>query len=416
MRCGAAVLLLMSAVTAGAQGIPRGQSVADRPHSEYDQIGIAVGSFRVLPAITGSLDATNNYFAEQSDTNANVAATIRPEVTWRSSWSRHRLEGNAYLALRLNAPLSRENVATFGISSLGTYDISRSTQLNAEIRGERRVEDRTQLDSFRESLNPVSYNLLGGEVRLSHSVNRLTLESFVTLETRRYGEALLTDRTSLSQRYRNTDRLSLGGSGQYEISGGISAVVSASHSRVSYAFGPEDEAFLPNVTLNRNSTGNTLQGGLRFQLSSLIFGTLQAGLLQRDYVDPRLRDISGPTFTADLLWNVTPLTSLLLSGRRWVEESGSTQSAGTVRADLELEAQHELLRNLLLTGTLKAGRLSSVSFDAKGQELAVGLGARYLLNRKITVNGRVRHLRRSGAEIFPLYQATQGWLDLRYAY
>src|SRR3982751_6844904 len=88
--------LVLSSTVCAAQTIPQGQDVADRAHSEYDQIGVDVGGFNLRPSVATTVTATNNYRATNENREANVGLLLRPDLTWHSKWGRHRITGDLF--------------------------------------------------------------------------------------------------------------------------------------------------------------------------------------------------------------------------------------------------------------------------------------------------------------------------------
>jgi hypothetical protein len=124
--------------------------------------------------------------------------------------------------------------------------------------------------------------------------------------------------------------------------------------------------------------------------------------------------VSGPSFDADVLWSVTPLTSIEATGKHYVEESGSTNFAGNIRTDLGLKVHHELYRNVVLRSEFNYGHFEPVIGGASGNEYSVLMAARYRMNRRITVNAQLLYSRRDATVENLRYHAATANLGLRY--
>ena len=57
-----------------------------------------------------------------------------------------------------------------------------------------------------------------------------------------------------------------------------------------------------------------VRAGSTFEITRTLTGEASAGLQQRSYEDPRLRDLRGPLVDAALIWSATPLTTVRLQG------------------------------------------------------------------------------------------------------
>ena len=230
-----------------------------------------------------------------------------------------------------------------------------------------------------------------------------------------YSDAKLPDGTDFSQDFRDYRNLQVGAAAAYQMNNGIAIEVAAQHFDTDYDLGPDDPDFIPGLSLDRDSKGKNLTLGVRLELSSLIYGTLRAGYMRRDIRDPRVDDVSGLTYEGNILWNVTPLTSLVFRGRRWVYPSGSLNSAGIERSDLTFEVHHELYRNLLLTGHAQTIRFRGVGGGPKGEEYHIKLGARYRMNRNISLLGGLEYSTRNSNIATNQYNAWEGSLGVRFA-
>ena len=149
-----------------------------------------------------------------------------------------------------------------------------------------------------------------------------------------------------------------------------------------------------------------LEAGISLELTNLVFGTIQAGYLHRNYEDDRMTDASGPSFDADVLWSVTPLTSIEASGRHYIENSRSTNFAGNIRTDLGLKVHHELYRNVVLRSEFTYGHFAPIVGGASGNEYSALLGGRYRMNRRVTLNAQVLYSRRDATVENLRYHAT----------
>jgi hypothetical protein len=405
----------VGATVAGAQTISN-QGVAQRARPEYDPIGVDIGGLTLFPSITASLEATDNYRATPTNKQGDVYTVIQPEVLVRSDWSRHRLEARAYASPSVHFNLPDENVTQFGASAAGTYDVSRMTSFRADLSAARFVESRSSLGAFRGTAEPVRYDLFRAGIAASQSFNDFTLTANAGSERRNFRDVrLAAGAGTVDQDFRDVRFLTFGGSAQYDLRNGIGLIVSGQYDRARYDFRPGSPGFVPGVSLDRQSSGYTLQGGVTLELSRLVFGTIQAGYMNRNYRDLRLRDLNGLSYSADILWNVTQLTSIRLRAARSVEESSSTQIAGNRRNDLRIGVDHELYRNILLNGDVGYGSFRPLGPGVGGREFSVGAGARYLINRRFTLSGGGRYSERTSSSPFLRFRALSANAALRFA-
>lgn len=419
---GASVAAIAVARPASAQVIIAGQGVADRARPDYDPIGARVGSFTIYPSVTATAEATDNYLATNTDRRSDAYLVLQPEVVARSDFALTRVEARAFATQSVHASLPRENATQFGASASGAYEPTRDLQLRADVSAARYVESRTSLATFQGTREPIRFDALHAGIGVSNRFVDLTLSANAALDKRDFKDARLrVDNSPLDQDYRDVRIATVGGSAQYDLRNGIGLIVSAQYDDLHY---PDDGGapfLVGGAPLNRDSQGFNVLGGVTLELSRLIFGTVQVGYLTRDYEDPRLNDFSGLAINADVLWNVTALTSLRFRASRTVEDTSSPFVAGNTRTDFRASVDHELYRYLILSGEVGYGRfrpngVQDDAFYVGGDEYYIGARARYLIDRRFTVSGGVRHSRRTSDSEFLRYNATFADVSLRVAF
>jgi len=395
--------ILASPVAAHAQVVLAGQGVADRPRPDYDAVGDQFGSFRLFPSVTASVEATDNYLATDSNRRGDVWLSVRPEASLRSQWSRHRLD----------ASLTSENAAQFGGSIGGVYDVSRATQLRADAAAGRYVESRSSLGSVQGAIRPVKFTAVHGGLGIAHQMGDLILNADGSYDRRAFSDTVLPGNVRFSQEFRDVRSLGIGGSARYDLRNGLGLIASARYSDDRYSFRPGSPGFINGTSLNRNSSGVSIQGGITLELTRLLYGTVQIGYINRNYRDVRLQNFSGLSFDGNLLWNVTGLTTLRLRASRSIEDTSSPQVAGNLRSDVRFYVDHELYRNIIVSGDLGYGRFRPNGIGFGGDEYTAGINARYLINRRFSVVGGARYSARSSDSSFLRYRATSVSVGLR---
>ena len=419
-----ATLLGMVAIVAGlaatpgaAQSLVAGQGVADRPRPDYDPLGDRVGAFTMFPTIDATVNATDNYLATDTGRQGDVYLTVQPAVDVRSNWSRNMLEARAFFSQSVHADLSGENTSQFGLSSSGALDVSHDTQLTAGLSAARYVESRSSLGAFQGSVDPVHYEAYHAGVGASHSFLDLVLNANAGIDYRNYHDTFFPGGIPIDQDYRDVRDESVGGSAKYSLRNGLGLIVTGQYDQEHY---PHDTAVvagsLPGTNINRDSSGFNIQGGVTLELTKLIYGYVQIGYISRHYVDPQLENYSGLSYSADVLWNVTTLTSLHFRASRSVQDTSSPFVAGNIVSDFSISVDHELYRNLILSGQIGYERFRPNGIGIGGDEYYVSPGARYLINRRFSLNGGVRYDQRTSASTFLRYHAVSGYVGARVAF
>ncbi|MEP6867390.1 MAG: outer membrane beta-barrel protein [Novosphingobium sp.] len=391
---GATLAIALCHGTAQAQVIVANQDVKNRVQPGYEPIPVPLFGLDALPIVTAEAHVTDNYRAVNTGKQSDIYFNLRPELALKSNWKRHRLNGNIYLNESKHALQPTEDALTYGASAQGVYDFSHDTQFHGDVNYTHDVESRNNLGSFQGTVKPVRRNNLSLGAGLSHSVNDLTLNADARLDIVKYTDAV-TPAGVVSQFYRNDKQLTLGGGATYDLGNGIGLTANAQFDKTVYDFRPGKPGFIPGVDLDRSSHGFSLLGGINLELSRLIFGTIQVGYLKRSYNDPAFRGFRGLSFKANVLWNITPLTSLGLRAGRTVQDNGSLLVAGNTRTDFTLTANHELFRYILLTGAIDYVHYRPNGPGITANELGGSIGVRYLVDRHFTINAELRHAGRT---------------------
>ncbi len=399
-----------------AQTVGTGQGVADRPRPDYDPVGARVGNFTLLPSITTTIEATDNYLATDTNRQGDIYAIVQPEVYARSNWGRHRLDGRAYFARSLHANLPKEDTTQYGVSTSGAYDISRQTRVYGDALVAHYVESRSSLGAFQSAAKPVSFEAYRANIGVAQQFKDLTLNVNSAVDYRNFHDTRLAGGAAFDQDYRDVRVTTVGGSAQYSLRNGIGLIVGGSAVSEHYRVQPGSPGFVAGTSVDRDSSGFNLDGGITLELTRLVFGYLRVGYLKRNYQDSRLFDFSGLSYSGDILWNATPLTSVRFRASRSVEDTSAAFVAGNTRSDFHAWVDQELYRYVILTADAGYGHFKPNGPGIGGDEYTVGVAGRYLINRRFTVQGGLRYSGRTSDSSFLRYHAVTGNVGIRVAF
>jgi hypothetical protein len=378
--------------------LPEGTSVADRPRPEYAPIGGRIGSFFVYPEFGLATEATDNVLATGEDRRSDLAALLTSKVSLRSGFTRHALGLSAHYDQSLHLRQTSEDVSRYGARLEGRYDIAVDSWIAGSGTADREAEPRASFNSPTGASEPSRFTREGVTLNVQRTAGRLTLGVGGSITALRFSSVAYPDGQSLSQRYRDSNdyagNLLIG----YEFQPGIRAIARAALGWIDYTLAAGDPR--QPTHLNRDSRGLRVEGGLRFELTSLLTGEARIGYLRRNYKSPQLRDTSGLSFGADLLWNLTSLTSLRFSADRRVDEAASTTIAGNRITEFSLGADHEYRRNLILSAGARHLTIAPLGPSPSSHEIRAEAGARLLVSRRLSVRVGYRFSDRtsSGAE------------------
>lgn len=137
--------------------------------------------------------------------------------------------------------------------------------------------------------------------------------------------------------------------------------------------------------VNRDSKGVRLLGGTRIDLSGVTFGDVFVGYIIQDYDDGQLATIDGIAFGADLTWNVSRLTTMKLGIDCLVTETTQGLASGTFNTNVDVSVDHELLRNLIVSGSGGYSMSRYKGIDCDDDTLKLGFSAKYMLSRYLSL-------------------------------
>lgn len=376
---------VLATLPAAGQTVPEGVGAADRPRPEYAPVGVRLGAFFLYPSLTLDAGYTDNVFAVADGKSKDGLFTIEPRLRLQSNWGRHALKLTSYSSSRRFIDNGGENATDAGIEGNGEYDITRTFKVSASGSFERLFENRASIDTNTQTQSPIKYTDSKLGTGAEFVVNRLTSEFNFGWQNLNYSDGALSDGQVVDQDYRDRRVLTGAARFDYELSPGYKLQLRASYEDRDYALEAGSPQFNPATDLDRDSHGYEIEGGFEFALTRLLYGNVRAGYLSQNYQSSVIDTVSGVTFGADLLWNVTTLTSARLTVDRRVVDTATAVSAGRLVTQYGLGVDHELLRNLIISADGQFARLRFSGLNRTDTETLAQLSVRYLLNEYLTV-------------------------------
>ena len=144
----------------------------------------------------------------------------------------------------------------------------------------------------------------------------------------------------------------------------------------------------PAVAVTRDSDGRQVVVGSEFRLTNLAQGGAYIGYQERDYDAAAFGDTDGLAYGANVDWFVTPLTTVIFTADQSVQETTVGGASGYDRQRLGVDVDHELMRNLILSGGASYGSNDFNSSPREDDLLGAHAGLLYLLNRNFDVGLR----------------------------
>lgn len=364
-----------------------GRTVISRRRPDYSPIGLELGSFRLLPSVQVRGGYDGNVFA-QPDGGSDVYGTILGQASLGSQWSRHALSLDGFVSERAYANSPSEDGFTYQAHGLGRLDISRQSSLSVDLDQERVFLRRGATAEILATRRPTRYQLSSAALSYRQSFNRLKADISSYYGHYDYENAERPDGTPLDYSYRDYDLYRGGVELSYATGAGPAffATATADLRRYNKVRGP----------VTRDSNGIEFLAGITGEISPLIRGRLGFGYIQTNFRQPSIGDRGRVSFDVDLNYLVTELTTINLSGRRYFSNVSATTAPSGLTTEVSLGADHELLRNLILSASTTYRQTDYVSIDAQAHSWALEGGARLFLSRQLRADATIGYRDRKG--------------------
>lgn len=374
----------------------------------YAQLGLRLGGLTVLPAIQESVGYDSNPNRASGRHKGSTMFRSEGEIRLQSDWSAHALTGllrGSYASypqakgadrpdgegrLTFRADLTRDTEVELAGRFLVDTQRPGSPDLNAAVR------DRPLVSTG------------GVSAGLTQRFNRLSIGLRGTIDRTVYEDARLTSGALLDQSDRDANQYGLRLRAGYELTPGVIPFVEVlADTRV------HDQA-IDSAGFRRDSDGIGLRAGSTFEITRTLTGEVAAGVQRRSYDDPRLRDLRGPLVDAALIWSATPLTTVRLKTESRIDETTILNSSGALVRRASLEVQHELRRNLSVTGLLGLAETDYDGVTLKEETLTAGARLEYKLARSVVLRASFTHERLKSTAPGSDYTANTYLLGLRF--
>ncbi|MPY74205.1 MAG: outer membrane beta-barrel protein [Alphaproteobacteria bacterium] len=373
------------------EDIPRGETVRNRPRPEVDALGLHLGGFYLFPSVTNGISYNDNVFAADNDATSDFIYTLEPQIAVRSDWNRHAIGLAAGGRFGFYFDETGENYQDAFATASGKLDISSSSLMRSTLGIRREHEERGDPNDVAGAEPTVFYNFSGG-LEGSHRFNRVTISAGGDVRRYDYEDVDAQGGGTIDQDDRDRMQYRPGVKVAYELIPGYAAFVRAEGDIRRY-----DES-VDNEGANRDSQGYDVVGGAALDLTGLLFGDVFAGVRQRYFEDSRFETITGPVVGATLTWIPTGLTTVTLKADSEVIESTDINSSGYSSTGVGITVDHELLRNLILSG---GGGFRYDDFEGISRTdkfFTLSAGASYLMNRYLSLGARYSYSNRNSNE------------------
>jgi len=357
----------------------RAETVVSRSRPELDPLGVRAGSFLIYPKLAVNQSYEDNIFAERAHVKGDFITDVKPSVAVESNWANHALNVSSGADLGFYSTYTRQDYQDWFVKSDGRLDITRDSALFAGGGYAREHEEPGDPDAIAGAETPTEYDLIDGFVRHAQRFGRF--RGIAEGQVVRLDYLKVNTGDGPEQSTDDRDRTYYSGGYQlgYELFPQYEVFVRANGNTRRYDKRTEVSA---TESYSRNSDGFTAVGGVSLDLGGLLFGDVYAGYMQQDFSHD-FNDVSGPTAGGTLTYNVTTLTTLNARVARTIEDTTQEDSPAVVRTSGGISADHELLRNLIVSSALTVTHDAYADVTRDDYYYVAGLGAKYSMNRNL---------------------------------
>lgn len=421
-----ALAALTAVETTSAQSLftrDRNESVLQRERAEYYPLGIRAGTFIFKPKVDLTVGYTDNVFAvseEVSPTFADqedVFGVLRPSFVADSDWNRHSLSFGGYAEAYQHADFDSENVENYGVNADGRIDVFRNAFILLGGRYDLLNETRRANNAVFVPIEPVEYDRANVYAGWQHEFGRIRYRGRLDYTTFDYDDVETFDPTdpatppvflTSDQDFRDRADTSVLLQAGYAVTRDASIFLRGTWKQRD--FDNLSPTAIAGTFLDRNSEGYTLAAGVDFDITSLIRGNVAVGYLEEEFDDPSLSTLDGTFVDAGIEWFPTDLTTLGLSASREakpsnlfsVDDNGTPDDftddrlfvadGGFLSTEIVLRADHELRRNIILSGSVGYGLDEYEDIDREDERIGASLGGTWLINRNFAARLQYNYL------------------------
>ena len=365
--------------------VQRGVTVPTRSRSDYDPLGVRIGSFQLNGSAEAGVGWDSNLFGRQSNIVSDGYVGETANLNLRSDWTRHAVGVSGMIDSRQYFSQSGVDWTDWNLGTFGRYDFNASTNVEASYRHSREHLDVFNFDVQTAGIvRPVPFNTDEFVVSGNTRFNRLGLLATGTYRSYRF-ENLDGGGSSVSGNDFNTAIGALGAS--YSFTPGRSIVAVLRLQDINYtAAQPPDQ--------NKDSFTWALLGGFEYDFEGVWQARVNLGWQERNYQGSRFKNLSGPAVEATVTYAPTRLTTFSLNVVQTIEESIRQDAVSYQRTGASLRVDHEYLRNVILGAELRIDRRAYEQPSQVATDGQLGLSARYLFNRSMSLVGTYAYSRR----------------------
>jgi hypothetical protein len=346
--------------------------VRERPRYGYEPIGYRVGPVFFYPQLLSGFRYDSNVYASPTNRQSDLAAVLAPKLTIASYSPRFSFRSDVgaqvYRFRRFHGEDRTDAYANFRARTEITHDL----KVDASAHVSHEHELRSESTSPSNAATPVPYTDVRGQLSVTKDFNRLSVMVGTTARNLTYENVLSFTGEVLDQSSNNGTILTAFVKPSYEINQNYRLYLLARANTRNYE---------GTGTLEHDSKGYDLRGGMQFSLTPLILGSVEAGYLEQTFNNPTIPTVTGPVVAGKVKWLVTALTTVSLLADRHISETTAPGQEARLDTAFGAAVDHELLRNVIVSAGAKHINQDFRGTPRKDDLLKFTGGVNYWANR-----------------------------------
>jgi hypothetical protein len=370
----------------------RSTAVNERAKTDFQPLGVRLGAFMAQPSLGVSLVSNDNVFYDDAHKKSDVIVQLTPGVEVASDWSRNALAFGISSAIDQYGSATTENSTAWTAHVDGRYDISSHANVFGSLSHNDTPESRGDPLANSDALKPVKHRSDVSNVGLTLVGNRLRLIAQIGANEESYTDVAsksVPGTTIDPNHLRDLTTTNTSVRVDYAVSPAVSVFVDLEGNRREYK---TNTAF--------DSEGNIIALGTSFDLTKLLRGEVSVGSMKQKN---KLTGENKSTYVnASVEWFPTELTTVTVRGGTSFTEVPSTGAPTALATNSSINIDHELLRNLIISGSVGSDKYEYKGIDRTDTRDRFTLAANYFLSRRVILNASFNQeqLKSRGAQAF----------------
>ncbi|BCM21529.1 outer membrane beta-barrel protein [Mesorhizobium sp. J8] len=345
--------------------------------------GVRIGTFVFRPTLEQGFTATSNADSSSTGKSAVLSETAL-RFTATSDWRENSALITGYGQFRNTVSGEKINDAQGRIEGQLNVDLDNELRAIAKLGYEAAPESASSPDAIAGVTSQPLRQTVDGSLGLEKSVGKMRYALTGAVSHDFYGDANLSDGTTISQKDRNNTLYTATLRTGYEISPALTPFTEVELGRRVYDQRLDTDGF------ERSSKRLGARAGVELDMGEKLSGEFSVGWLREALDDSRLPAIAGPSINADLKWSPERGTIIGLTGKTDVETTTTAGQSGDILYSGRLTGERQIRANLTANSALGLDWRDYTGSDGHDLILSAEAGLTWWLNRYAGLTTRMR--------------------------